>query len=95
MRNPLTSLILIIFFSLSLSYCHKNKLPAAVLPEATQEGKNTVGFTLNGEVWVPYYKCCWSCDPCGEFSADYGPPMLLQTQLILDLPDSKMTSVQI
>lgn len=32
-----------------------NILP--VLPAATQEGKNTFGCTINGEVWIPFYQC--------------------------------------
>jgi len=67
-------ILLLLTFLFVSSQCKKDKLPAAILPPVTQEGKNTVGFTLNGEVWVPYYKCCWSCDPCGEMSANYGPP---------------------
>jgi hypothetical protein len=35
-------------------------------------GKNTVGFTLNNEVWVPYYKCRFMGNPYGEISARYG-----------------------
>jgi hypothetical protein len=53
--------------------CKKNHLPAT-LPSITQEGKNTVGFSLNGEVWLPYYKCNLGANPCGEISARYGPP---------------------
>lgn len=32
--------------------CHKEKL-STVLPPATQEGKNTIGFKINGKVWTP------------------------------------------
>lgn len=52
--------------------CRKDKIPAAVLPPATQEGKNTIGFTINGEVWLPYAKCAAFTDPCREISARYG-----------------------
>lgn len=51
--------------------CKKDPTKNAVLPPATQEGKNTVGFTINGEVWVPYYKCQSFSNPCGEISASY------------------------
>lgn len=37
--------------------CKEDPTKNAVLPPATQEGKNTIGFTINGEVWVPYAKC--------------------------------------
>ena len=58
--------------TLSVS-CKKNNDPTknAVLPAATQEGKNTVGFTINGEVWVPYAKCAYFNDPCRELSTGY------------------------
>lgn len=54
--------------------CKKDKATKAVLPPKNQEGKNTVGFTLNGEVWLPYYKCAIGSDPCGELSARYSYP---------------------
>ena len=56
-----------------LATCKKSK-PETTLPPATQEGKNTVGFTINGEVWVPFYKCGFGQDPCGEISARYSTP---------------------
>jgi len=46
-----------VFGIIIASNCHKDKFAPAVLPEATQEGKNTIGFSVNGEVWRPYYKC--------------------------------------
>jgi hypothetical protein len=68
-------LILILFSPLLVaSNCHKDKSAPAILPEATQEGKNTIGFSVNGEVWRPYYKCTLSGDPCGEISARYDLP---------------------
>ena len=53
--------------------CKKDK-PSKNLPPITQEGKNTIGFKVNGEVWTPFYKCRYFGDPCGEISARYGPP---------------------
>lgn len=72
-----TYLFLIIALLCISASCKKNNAPAtnAVLPPATQEGKNTVGFTINGEVWVPYYKCGLGKDPCGEYSATYSTPL--------------------
>jgi hypothetical protein len=69
--------LILIFFSplLVASNCHKDKIAPAVLPEATQEGKNTIGFLVNGEVLRPYYKCIFSGDPCGEISAYYDIPL--------------------
>ena len=49
--------------------CRKDKIPPA-----TQEGKNTLGFTLDGQVWVPYAECGTFSDPCREISADYSSP---------------------
>ena len=54
------------------SSCKKDPTKNATLPPVTQEGKNTVGFTINGEVWVPYSKCQAFSNPCSEMSASYG-----------------------
>ncbi|KHJ39510.1 hypothetical protein PBAC_00170 [Pedobacter glucosidilyticus] len=65
-----TLLTLAIF---ALNSCKKDPTKNAVLPAATQEGKNTVGFTLNDEVWVPYAKCgLWLSQPCRKIAASYG-----------------------
>jgi hypothetical protein len=66
----LTLSTLIICFS--LTGCKKDPTKNAKLPPITQEGKNTIGFTIDGEVWVPYYKCSLMGDPCGEIHASYG-----------------------
>lgn len=70
---PLTAIFFISFILLS-GRCKKDKLPDPVLPPATQEGKNTIGFKVNGNIWLPYYECGFGSDPCGEISAKYGPP---------------------
>jgi len=46
----ITVLLLIITSS---SNCIKSGTYKAQLPPATQEGKNTCGFLVNGKVWVP------------------------------------------
>ncbi|QNA44878.1 hypothetical protein [Lacibacter sediminis] len=46
----ITILILIITSS---SNCKKSDLLGDKLPPATQEGKNTCGFLVNGKVWLP------------------------------------------
>jgi hypothetical protein len=46
----ITILLLIITSS---SNCIKNGTYKAQLPPATQEGKNTCGFLVNGKVWLP------------------------------------------
>jgi len=46
---------ILFFLFLSVSNCkkHKTDSPMDQLPPATQEGKNTLGFLLNGEPWTP------------------------------------------
>ena len=66
------SIILLLITYLFFFGCKKDPTKNATLPAATQEGKNTIGFTINGEVWVPYYKCRSFGNPCGEISATYG-----------------------
>ena len=73
---PLTLFtLLVISIIITATACKKDKPPPAVLPPITQEGKNTVGFTIDGDVWVPYAKCGFGSDPCGEISARYGSPL--------------------
>ena len=57
----------------SSPHCKKEKI-SSVLPPITQEGKNTIGFKVNGQVWVPYFMCNIGANPCGEIDARYGPP---------------------
>jgi hypothetical protein len=66
--------VVLLLLSLPFTTCKKEHPPAAVLPAITQEGKNTIGFKIDGKVWVPYYKCGIGRDPCGEISFRYGPP---------------------
>lgn len=46
-------LALIFIYFLSFSSCQKGEDINPQLPPETQEGKNTFGFLLNGEVWLP------------------------------------------
>ncbi|MDI9363634.1 MAG: hypothetical protein QM541_01690 [Flavobacterium sp.] len=66
--------------TLLFTTCKKdNGGPSTTLPEATQEGKNTFGMKVNGEVWTPYYKCGPSANPCGALSVTYyDQPGILQ-----------------
>ena len=66
------SIFFLFILSLFFAACKKDPTKNAKLPPITQEGKNTVGFTINDDVWVPYYKCGFMRDPCGEVSATYG-----------------------
>lgn len=70
--NYYFSICFLITFSLFLAGCKKDPTKNAKLPPITQEGKNTIGFTVDGKVWVPYYKCRFMGDPCGEIHASYG-----------------------
>jgi hypothetical protein len=67
----LTKLILFLTTIFVLNSCKKEPTKNVVLPEATQEGKNTVGFILNDEVWVPYGTCKTQCN---KILARYGFP---------------------
>ncbi|KHJ39505.1 hypothetical protein PBAC_00120 [Pedobacter glucosidilyticus] len=59
-------IILFSYISLSASSCKKEKTGIDALPAATQEGKNTFGCLVNGEVFIarttglfgpPYFTC--------------------------------------
>ena len=52
MRKTLL-LPLSVAFLLLFTTCRKNKTDQNDLPPATQTGKNTLGFMLNGEPWKP------------------------------------------
>lgn len=72
MKTTLLSFLLsAIFLSFLLTACKKDPTKNAKLPPITQEGKNTIGFTIDGEVWVPYYKCRFMGTSCGEINAAY------------------------
>jgi len=64
-KTKLLFLLLGIFFGLE---CRKhNDIRVTQLPPITQEGKNTFGFKVNNEIWVPYFNCTASSGrPCHE-----------------------------
>ena len=68
-RNLPLCLLTLAFLGLD---CHKHQdNPPTELPPITQEGRNTCGCKIDGQVWVPYYSCKGlSADPCGEISSD-------------------------
>ena len=45
--------VFVAFIALTALQCEKEKQGIDGLPPITQEGKNTFGFLLNGEVWLP------------------------------------------
>jgi len=51
MKTILTAISIISIFC--FAQCKKNKPDSNGLPAATQEGKNTLGFLLNGQPWKP------------------------------------------
>ncbi len=56
--KPFHHCYLLIFCMLVFAYCKKQKInlpqpPVEQLPAATQEGKNTCGFLVNGKLWLP------------------------------------------
>ena len=51
MKNSI--LLLLIAFVFCFAQCQKDKIDSNGLPPATQEGKNTLGFLLNGQPWTP------------------------------------------
>lgn len=55
-RNHVASLFLTFSCILLLTSCEKDpyKNGEPTLPPITMEGKNTLGFLLDGKVWVPY-----------------------------------------
>jgi hypothetical protein len=40
--------------------------PHRELPPITEQGKNTIGFMVDGEIWLPNYECNIGSDPCGK-----------------------------
>ena len=51
MKNLITATLILTLFT--FSKCEKEKADTNGLPAATQEGKNTLGFLLNGQLWKP------------------------------------------
>jgi hypothetical protein len=79
MKHTLQVLQLLCLFCLCA--CDTDQAPPknARLPEATQSGKNTVGFTReDGQVWEPFYECTLFDNPCAKISANVGNPFVAQ-----------------
>ena len=73
MKKNIFCIANIILPALGIVSCKKS-VPSNVLPPSTQEGKNTVGFKVNGKVWTPYSKCSFSQNPCGAIDLEYNLP---------------------
>ena len=65
-RNFLTVVLIIVLLHVSLR-CRKDKYkPPTSLPSVTQEGNNTFGCKINGEIWIPPpQKCDFGVNTCG------------------------------
>jgi hypothetical protein len=69
--------------------CKKSSPPPNILLPATQEGKNTFGCKVNGEVWIPYYHCGFGTSGCDElgfhvYSSDSVNKLPLQFSLVTE-----------
>ncbi len=73
--KPILRYTLLLAIIICFITCKKDNNGAnTTLPEATQEGKNTMGMKVNGEVWTPYSKCGAFADPCGAIDLEYNQP---------------------
>ncbi len=66
MKTIMTAIGIISIFC--FAQCKKNKPDSNGLPAATQEGKNTLGFLLNGQLWKPQ-----GFRRTGHLSIDFDP----------------------
>lgn len=66
MKTIITAISIISIFC--FAQCKKNKPDSNGLPPATQEGKNTLGFLLNGQPWIPRGNSI-----TGNLSIDFDP----------------------
>lgn len=63
----------VIYFLVFMFFaCRKEKLITS-LPEATQTGRRTLGFVVEGKVWVPQWATCTLGENCIELEARYDP----------------------
>lgn len=74
LKKSFLPLLSIFSFLLIGTRCSKDDPPKAELPPITQAGLNTIGFTINETVWIPYNRCDFGVGPCGEITAEYGYP---------------------
>ena len=72
MKKLITAILVLSLFCFSKCKKEHNPTKNATLPAITQEGKNTIGFTIDGAVWVPYAVCGAFRNPCEEILARYG-----------------------
>lgn len=64
-------LLILVGILLTSAKCNKDKDKRPdILPPITQTGANSFGCKVDGEVWIPYTKCGFGNNPCGEFFTD-------------------------
>ncbi len=66
-------------------YACKEEAPSKSLPPITEEGRNTAGFLLDGEVWVPFAECGFYEDPCREIQTGYSTSSAYPNTLSISL----------
>src|ERR1700730_7257280 len=57
MKKIVHKLILVCLLILVCGAKCKKSMPSLTLPPITQEGKNTFGCKINGQIWIPYFPC--------------------------------------
>ena len=55
---------LTMFLSFATLSCKKSYPPKLTLPPITEQGYNTFGCMVDGQVWLPNAKCNFFTDPC-------------------------------
>jgi hypothetical protein len=87
--STLSSSAFLLLLLLAGPQCKKSSPPLNILPPATQEGKNTFGCKVNGEIWIPYYQCSYGTSGCDElgfhvYSSDSVNKLPLQFTLVAE-----------
>ena len=81
---------------ITLSSCDKDPYQDGTpeLPPITMEGKNTLGFLLDGKVWVPYQESSGPFNPTIDFGID-GTVFIGGARLIRDNDINQKISISI
>jgi hypothetical protein len=77
----------------SNTHCKKSAPPPNILPPVTQEGKNTFGCKVNGDVWTPYFQCTVFTGICKELGISvYHADTIHQLPLAFTLSTRRLIS---
>jgi len=91
--SNLTFCALLLFLSVVYIQCRKSSPPPNILPPVTQEGKNTFGCKVNGDVWIPYFHCTVFTGSCKELGFSvYHSDTTHQLPLYFSLSTQRATS---